>query len=54
MMRGGGGLLGLAQSGAHLSKDKLSFKGIIDLLQVTATEHGGGGRLQSIEYTAGT
>jgi hypothetical protein len=53
MMRGGGGLLGLAQSGAHLTKDKLSFKGIINLLQVTAIEHGGGGRLKAFIRMAG-
>lgn len=43
MMRGGGGLLGLAHSGAHLSKDKLSFRGIVDLLDVTAVGSEAGG-----------
>lgn len=43
MMRGGGGLLGLAQSGAHLTKDKLSFKGMVDLLDVTAVGLDAGG-----------
>jgi hypothetical protein len=43
MMRGGGGLLGLAQSGAHLTKDKLSFKGIVDLFDITAVGLDGGG-----------
>ncbi|KAJ9106135.1 hypothetical protein QFC21_001277 [Naganishia friedmannii] len=40
LMRSGGGLAGLAQSKTTLNKDKLGFKGVIDILDVTATDVG--------------
>lgn len=44
MLKGGGGLIGLAQSRAHLTKDKLSFKGVVDVLDVTALDIGAEGK----------
>jgi hypothetical protein len=51
LMRGGGGLIGLAQSGAQLTKDKLSFRGIVDILDVVAVDTGGGGKSDVIRNT---
>jgi hypothetical protein len=39
-MRAGGGLAGLIQSGTTLNKDKLVFKGVIDILDIIATDVG--------------
>ncbi|KAJ9098790.1 hypothetical protein QFC19_006267 [Naganishia cerealis] len=40
LMKAGGGLNGLAQSGRTLTKDKLVFKGVVDVLDVIATDVG--------------
>jgi hypothetical protein len=45
MMKAGGGLNGLAHSGTTLSKDKLEFRGVIDILDVIATDVGNSGKL---------
>lgn len=43
MMKAGGGLNGLAHSGTTLTKDKLEFRGVIDILDVIATDVGNSG-----------
>ncbi|GHJ88511.1 hypothetical protein NliqN6_4913 [Naganishia liquefaciens] len=40
MMKAGGGLNGVAHSGTTLLKDKLEFRGVVDILDVIATDVG--------------
>lgn len=44
MMKAGGGLNGLAYSGTTLTKDKLEFRGVVDILDVIATDVGNSGK----------
>ena len=44
MMKAGGGLNGLAYSGTTFTKDKLEFRGVIDILDVIATDVGNSGK----------
>lgn len=43
MMKAGGGLNGLALSGTTFTKDKLEFRGVVDILDVIATDVGNSG-----------
>lgn len=44
MMKAGGGLNGLAHSGTTFTKDKLEFRGVVDILDVIATDVGNSGK----------
>ena len=50
MMKAGGGLNGLAHSGTTLSKDKLEFRGVVDILDVIATDVGNSGASISFAF----